>query len=198
MKRWIYFGVLTLTSPVWAGNVPNQITYQGTLKETGVPVNAVRTMQFRLTNADGTAVYWSSGNQSITVANGFFSAALSPSGVDWQNVVPYIELSVEGQLMLPREKVSANAYAFLSRTVVDGSVTIPKLANDVHSYLVPAGLIAMFATSCPNGWTRFSALDGAFPMGGATYGTLGGSAEHTHTTPNHQHALGVVGGFAAG
>lgn len=53
---------------------------------------------------------------------------------------------------------------------------------------VPSGMIAMFDTSCPGGWTRFAALDNRFPQGAATYGVTGGSlgkttTGHQHTTP---------------
>ena len=32
----------------------------------------------------------------------------------------------------------------------------------------------------PPGWHRFTALDGLFPRGAATYGGTGGSESHTH------------------
>lgn len=41
-------------------------------------------------------------------------------------------------------------------------------------------MIAMFDISCPNGWTRFSALDDRVPRGSSTYGTTGGG-QHTHS-----------------
>lgn len=41
---------------------------------------------------------------------------------------------------------------------------------------IPAGMIAMFDAACPSGWTRFASLDGLFPLGGATFGARGGSA----------------------
>lgn len=91
---------------------------------------------------------------------------------------------------------------------------------------IPAGLIAMFDTACPVGWTRFSALDARFPRGAATYGATGGVdshahavgaytiGPHTHTTPgattsnvglNHTHdysgntgAPSAIGGFPSG
>lgn len=61
---------------------------------------------------------------------------------------------------------------------------------------VPSGLIAIFDTSCPTGWTRFTALDNRFPRGAASYGTTGGSESHGHdivgNTANagtHQHGF---------
>jgi hypothetical protein len=48
--------------------------------------------------------------------------------------------------------------------------------------VIPSGLIALYATSAPSGWTRFTNLDNSFPRGAATYGGAGGASTHTHTT----------------
>lgn len=49
---------------------------------------------------------------------------------------------------------------------------------------IPSGMIAIFDTSCPSGWTSLSgvggALNGKFPYGGATYGAEGGTSTHAH------------------
>jgi hypothetical protein len=129
MKRIFVLLLSTFAvTSLWAGTVPSQITYQGTLKESGVPVDGTRTMLFRVTNLDGSAVYWSSGNTDVPVSQGLFSALLTPVGADWQNIVPYIETSVGGQLLLPRVPISANAYALMSQSVVDGAITNAKIA----------------------------------------------------------------------
>jgi len=47
---------------------------------------------------------------------------------------------------------------------------------------IPAGLIGIFNTSAPSGWTRFTALDNRLPRGASSYGTTGGSDTHSHTT----------------
>lgn len=46
---------------------------------------------------------------------------------------------------------------------------------------VPVKAILPVTELPPLGWTRFSALDTAFPMGAATYGGTGGTASHTHS-----------------
>ena len=46
---------------------------------------------------------------------------------------------------------------------------------------IPSGMIAMFDTSCPSGWSRFSQLDGRYPRGSSGYGGTGGSETHSHT-----------------
>src|SRR5438552_3142884 len=143
MKKAAYLIVLNLIASgpaVWA--IPSQITYQGTLRQKGVPTTGTKTMFFRITDQDGTQVYWSSGNKSVQITNGLFSTQLSPSGVDWQNVTPYIEVSIEGQILLPREPVTATVYAALSNMVVDGAVTTAKLADGaVTSAKLSAGVV---------------------------------------------------------
>ena len=44
-----------------------------------------------------------------------------------------------------------------------------------------SGVIAMFDTACPTGWTSFSALNSTFPRGATTYGGTGGDATHIHS-----------------
>lgn len=48
-------------------------------------------------------------------------------------------------------------------------------------YNYPSGMIAPFDAACPSGWTRVSTWDNKFLMGGATYGTIGGYANHVHS-----------------
>ena len=46
---------------------------------------------------------------------------------------------------------------------------------------IPSGLIAIFDTACPSGWTRVAAFDSKFLRGYATYGGTGGMETHYHT-----------------
>lgn len=50
----------------------------------------------------------------------------------------------------------------------------------------------MFTTTCPSGWTRYTAMDDRFPMSGATAGAVGGNNTHTHAysdMPSHTHTI---------
>jgi hypothetical protein len=58
---------------------------------------------------------------------------------------------------------------------------------------VPSGMIGMFDTACPTGWTRFSALDSKFPQGAETYGGTGGSSTHTHVYSGTTNTLPYYG-----
>jgi len=179
--------------------IPSEITYQGTLREKGVPVNAPapggKKMQFRITNQNGTQVYWSSGDLTRPVYNGLFSATLAPTGVSWETITPYMEVTIEGVTLQPREALTATIYANVAGRVIPGSITPASLSPATKDITVPVGMIAMFATACPPGWTRFSALDDKFPMGANTYGTTGGAAQHTHgIDPDgaHSHTTSAV------
>jgi len=77
----------------------------------------------------------------------------------------------------------------LSGTVTTGSASnLPLYRNlKVIRYnsgvpaTIPAGAIAIFDGTLPNGWTRYSAQDGYFIMGSTDATTTGGSNTHTHT-----------------
>ena len=57
----------------------------------------------------------------------------------------------------------------------DGDGGLPGLS-------VPSGLIAIFETSCPSGWTWVSVFNGRLIKASPNYGATGGtSSEHTHT-----------------
>lgn len=61
--------------------------------------------------------------------------------------------------------------------------------------LVPQDVILIWTgtnASIPTGWVRETALDGYFPKGTADAtdpGTTGGSATHSHTSPEHTHTM---------
>jgi len=62
---------------------------------------------------------------------------------------------------------------------------------------IPSGLIAMFDTNCPAGWTRYSQLDNRFPLGSSGAGGVGGSNTHSHQFDvtsggggSHDHSFG--------
>jgi hypothetical protein len=162
---------MSLAMPLMA--MPSQMTFQGTLKQKGVPVNTTKNMQFNFVDASGASI---PGTLPISVANvqvtnGLFAVQLPlDPAVPWEQYTPFIQVSVEGQILAPNQPLNANLYAVAA---------------------IPRGMIAMFAGNCPLGWSRFTALDNAFPMGSASYGATGGSA--TSNT-----ASGVVFGSGQG
>jgi len=167
MKRLfvvLAFGFIGVSQALWA--IPTTINYQGTLKEKGLPASGTRNMLFRITSQDGSTVYWSGTQVAVQVTNGLFSAQIAPTlqaGYRWDTITPYMEVSVEGQLLLPREPINATIYAVISGSIVDNAVTTSKLADGavttakldpaVQSTLIPPGLLVPFAGSnVPSGW----------------------------------------------
>jgi hypothetical protein len=164
------------SAPLWA--MPTQITFQGTLKQKGVPVNTTKNMQFSFVDASGASIPATTpiSVANVQVTNGLFAVQLpiDPT-IPWEQYSPFIQVSVEGQILSPNQPLNANLYAVAA---------------------IPQGMISLFATNCPVGWARFTVLDSAFPMGGAVYGATGGSATHTHgisTDGAHNHG-GATGG----
>jgi len=74
----------------------------------------------------------------------------------------------------PAQKLEVNGNVKATSFIGDGS-QLTGVAN------IPSGMIAMFDTSCPSGWTRVAAFDGRFIRGSATYGGTGGVSTHTHS-----------------
>jgi hypothetical protein len=90
------------------------LSYQGHLAESGVPVNGHRSMIFRLWTAPtGGGMVWDEGPETVTVANGLFTATLGdthPLPVNWFAYDLWIEVQV-GAATLPRQKLMGAPYA---------------------------------------------------------------------------------------
>lgn len=72
-----------------------------------------------------------------------------------------------------------------------GDICTAVASKCLSTVSIPSGMIAMFDTNCPAGWTRFSALDNRVPLGDSNYGGSGGSATHSHS---FNQRCGVTGG----
>lgn len=115
MRKTVMILVLCVAC-LWA-DVPNEITYQGRLREYGQPVNGSRTMRFSIYDAvtNGTQ-RWTSGDVNVTVSSGVFTYALAPSSIDWRVKDYWIEIIISGKVLSPREKITAQVFALHSQT----------------------------------------------------------------------------------
>jgi len=82
---------------------------------------------------------------------------------------------------------SSNSHTHTGATAgLNGTTVLPSYINMIFcsrtELNIAAGLIGIFNTSAPSGWTRFSSLDNRIPRGASSYGTTGGSDTHSHTT----------------
>lgn len=98
-------------------NVPNEIRYNGRLKNHNSLVNASIDFNFKIYNqeSDGTAL-WESGKQSIKVSSGLFSYVIKPdlNKVDLRKSNLWLQLVVDGKELTPREKFSSQLYSLHS------------------------------------------------------------------------------------
>lgn len=129
--------------------VPSSFTYQGNLYEKGAPVNGSKSVSFRITDSAGAAAYWNSGPMTVSVSSGHFKAELSPSGVAWDSVAPYLEVSVEGSVLTPREPLNSVPYALAAGGFAGSALTVSGGAFSVggSTLAVSAGKVGIGTTS---------------------------------------------------
>ena len=181
--------------------VPHLIRYQGqAVDSNGVPLEGPYTLIFRLYGVEtGGAPVWEETQTNVQLSGGNFSVLLgqvqSLDPVDW-SVPLWLGVQVNAQPELtPRQRITSVPLAIRAQTAE--IVNTSGLTDDANA-LVPGGAIFLWAgTACPTGYTRLSALDGKFLVGGSTYAAAAGGSNikdisHTHTTPPHNHG-GVTG-----
>lgn len=137
---FLLFLMFTLSQLAYSA-VPNVFRYVGSLKQNGQAIDGIKTMRFRFTSSDGSVQYWDSGNVSVIVSKGFFTYQLNPS-LDWNNRPAggyWLEITVEGQVLLPREETLSNIYSMHAGNVDDDVISEPKLTAAVRAKLNSAG-----------------------------------------------------------
>jgi len=175
--------------------MPQQITFQGTLKQQNVPVNIAKNMQFTFVDNTGATIPGTApiAIANVQVTNGLFAVQLpmDPT-IPWDKYQPYIQVSVEGQVLSPNQPINANAYSMVANTVVDGAITYAKLAPSAQTATVPPGAVIAFDGSvAPAGWlfcdgsavsrTTYSALFGVI---GINHGS--GDGTSTFNLPDYR------------
>jgi microcystin-dependent protein len=98
-------------------DVPNEIRYNGRLKSYNYPANGNLAFNFKIYDiSEGGTALWESGNQNIILSSGIFTYIIKPneSMVDWRKKDLWLQIVVDGRELLPREKITAQPYAFHS------------------------------------------------------------------------------------
>lgn len=170
------FMSLVLATCIYA-EVPHLIRFQGKVTDkAGAPLNGAYNITFRIYDAqDGGSLLWSETQASVPVNNGIFTTLLGnvnalALGFD----APYwlsMEVNDDGE-MAPRQAITSVGYA-IHAEVADSIANVS---------VIPRGAIILWTgASCPQGYTRLTALDSKFIVGGAAYNpTAGGSNTHNH------------------
>ena len=122
----IYGGVVAATGgpPAWAAGAaapgaitPPYISYQGTLRDASDNLaNGTYNMEVAICqNADGSGQIWSETHNNVEVREGHFNLLLGESAAlsreDFVDPSLYVELTVDGQVMTPRQRFAAVPYA---------------------------------------------------------------------------------------
>lgn len=131
-KMCILFFVFVVHATQIFCSVPMKVYYQSILKEKGQLVTGTRKMKFEIYKqpTGGTAV-WSSGDVNIEVKNGVFRYTLdfTNSNIDFANGPYYLQVTIEGTVLSPREEIVSTIYAIQAKTVEDGSITPQKVVK---------------------------------------------------------------------
>jgi hypothetical protein len=196
--------VLVGLSTSASAGVPHLIRYQGqAVDSNGVPLEGPYTLTFRLYNAEtaGT-VMWDEQQVNIQLSGGHFSVLLgqvnSLQGVNWTlSLWLSVQVNTDPELA-PRQRITSVPLAITAEKLAV-PVTTSTITDDANR-LVPSGAIILWTgASCPTGYTRLSALDDRFLVGGTSYAAAAGGSNtkdisHTHGSgsyagPNHTHSL---------
>jgi hypothetical protein len=133
-----------LLSDIFA-EVPDSINYQGRYFENGEPVTGTRDCYFKITNADGTTVYYSTGPITLNFYNGLFNYQIPCSTVVWNNPPSggyYLQVEIGGNV-IGREKILAVPYSFYATSatyagpfnenlIVDSFIDLKEIATPAN------------------------------------------------------------------
>jgi hypothetical protein len=91
---------------------PELMTYQGRIKESGLPVTGSRSVSIRICPVLSGGVCVDTGSQGVSVVNGLFRTTFTaPSPIAWETGDRYLEIAVGGAPFSPREKLASTPYA---------------------------------------------------------------------------------------
>jgi hypothetical protein len=110
-----------------SAGVPGQFHYQGRLIVADKPVNGNIPLRFRLFDVEDGGEPLYEEKQTITIVDGFYSAyigAVTPVApeVFRDHEAVYLEIEVDGQVILPRERIVAVGYALSARYAEEARV----------------------------------------------------------------------------
>ncbi len=184
LKKVLVIMFFTFVVQSVMAEVPNEIRYNGKLKEYRAEVNATKNMNFKIYNQlTGGTAKWESGNKSVVVSSGIFSVVLNPD-VDWRGKDYYLEIEIDSKKLEPREKLTAVPYSLHSNTTESAkveensefSVTVGNdkrfvvdsagaktIIGNTEYFMVPKGGIIIWSgavSDIPTGWVLCDGTNG--------------------------------------
>jgi hypothetical protein len=167
MKKWIVTGIVVATVLNLRAQAPEMFRYQGRLVDGTNLVNATVPMSFKLYDAlsGGTQLYEDSN--SVLVVDGLYSTTIGDNTVygslanTLTNVAVYLELTVNGETLSPRERLVSVPYALNAggNTAPSGTIilsaTYPDPQLETQGYSVvknESGQDWQFVGTCSAGY----------------------------------------------
>lgn len=95
-----------------SSELPVKFIYQGNLRERGILISGTRQMQFAIYDSTySNTALWISTPTDVVISTGVFRVVVEPNiPNDYLNNVLYLELSVSGQKLTPREMILPSVY----------------------------------------------------------------------------------------
>jgi hypothetical protein len=114
-------------------SIPQKISFQGKLLESGNPVTGLRNFSFAITGSG-----WTEAHNNVSVTNGLYSVVLGettpiPLTVFNDNLSAALEITVEGTLLTPNVNIYSSGFAFKA----EQAVSAQKIAGYAVSSAAP-------------------------------------------------------------
>lgn len=138
--------LVTFLLGVVAWGQSTAFTYQGALTDQGAPAEGSYTITFRLFDAalGGNAI-GAPITESVPVSKGLFAVRLDFGPNSFPGGARFVEVTVNGVTLAPRQEVMASPYAITAFSIVDRAVTTPKLADSAVTTIKLADLAVIAA-----------------------------------------------------
>jgi len=116
--------LLVSLAPQGAHGQATSFTYQGQLRQSGEPFIGMADLEFRLYDqlSGGTQIGSAQSLNDVPVEDGLFQVELDFGAAAFDGSDRFLEVSVDGAPLIPRQKVTATPYALLATGLASGSV----------------------------------------------------------------------------
>jgi hypothetical protein len=124
MKKWIAIGLTIASAFQLLAQAPEMFRYQGRLADGTNLVNATLPMSFKLYNAQSGGLKLYEDSNSVLVADGLYSTYIGDNTVygsltnAMTNAAVYLELTVNGETLSPRERLVSVPYALNAPSII--------------------------------------------------------------------------------
>ena len=182
--------------PVGA-EIPGTISYQGKLTDAeGLLIDGQRDITFTLfTESSGGGSVWTEPHSDVSVTNGLFNVMLGSTN-DLTDVFRekdqlFLEISVEGEPLDPRQKMASTGYALQAKSLSAAWMDSIYPVGAIFISAVPTdpAVLLRFGTWEPFGSGRvlvgISPADPDFDTAEETGGAKSVDLAHNHTTADH-------------